>query len=106
IVIPGQNEPFGVLTLRSGETREYDHDEVEFMQSVVNAFGQRIERIRAVDDLRLEHARTEHILTAITSVLVGVDGQGAVQLWNRVAHETFGIAPQQALRGSFRELSL
>ena len=44
-----------------------------------------------IDDLQKVHARTEQQLFAISSILVGIDLEGRVTHWNRVAEATFAI---------------
>ncbi len=56
--------------------------------------------------IRAEHAQQERLLGAITSVMVGVDADLRVTLWNAAAGRTFGIQPEDALRMSLGSLGL
>ena len=60
------------------------------------------ERKRAEAAVSAEHARTEQLLTSISSVLIGVHLDGTVHLWNRAAELTFGVPAQEAEQRQFR----
>jgi len=50
-----------------------------------------IERKRGELAVYRAHAQTERFLASITSILIGVDADGRVTHWNRVAEETFDL---------------
>jgi len=50
-----------------------------------------IERKRAELAVHRAHAQTERLLASITSILIGVDVDGRITHWNRIAEETFDI---------------
>lgn len=60
-----------------------------------------IERQRGEDALRAAQARTERLLTSITSIIIGVDAQDRVTHWNTVAEATFGVPAAQVLQQPF-----
>lgn len=56
-----------------------------------------IERKRAEEELRGAKARIEHLLSSITSILIGISPDGRIILWNSVAETTFGVAAAEIL---------
>ena len=106
VVVPPQDRPFGVLSVHSTRARTFTADGVSFLQSVANVLGQAIDRIRAEDQLRLEHTQTEQLLESISSILVGVDSEGRVQLWNRAAAETFSVSSEDVVGTLLRDVPL
>ncbi len=56
------------------------------------------QRKRIEDDLRQARARTEHLLSSITSILISVDGSGVVTYWNDVATATLGMPAERVIR--------
>jgi signal transduction histidine kinase len=55
VVIPGTDNPFGVLAVISREGRTFGSEEVKFLQAVANVIGVAVERARVQE--RLESAR-------------------------------------------------
>ena len=51
-------------------------------------------------------AEVEQLLDAISSVLIGVDGKGAIAHWNRAAEDTVGLAASQVLGLPFRDCGI
>ena len=50
-----------------------------------------IERSFVEGELRQAHRHTEHVLSSITSLLIGVNEHGFITHWNGVAETTFGV---------------
>jgi PAS domain S-box-containing protein len=60
VVMPGRDEPFGVLTVFSDPARAFTADDVDFLQSVANVLAIAIERARTeelVDEARQDERR-------------------------------------------------
>jgi two-component system, NtrC family, sensor kinase len=51
--------------------------------------------------LHRAHEENEQLLSAISSILIAVDGHGAITKWNHAAEKTFGIAAQSAVGKPF-----
>ena len=69
-----------------GEPIQY----VAFMQDIT-------ERMQAQETLRRAHARTEQLLTAISSILIGLDADERITDWNATAERAFGIKTPDVL---------
>lgn len=63
-------------------------------------------RIEAEAELRKEHALNQQLLGAIPSILIGVDGEGFIALWNQAAVLTFGITSAEAMDSHFSRLAI
>lgn len=61
------------------------------------------ERTRA---LEAAHQEVEQLLTAISSLVVGVDAAGIVKRWNATAEQVFGIAAGDAIGNPLRSLAI
>lgn len=56
-----------------------------------------IERGAAERELLQAHRHTEHVLSSITSLLIGVNENGFITHWNSVAESTFGADAQEMM---------
>ena len=63
-------------------------------------------RKRAEQTLRDAHAQTERLLASISSILIGVDGNGTVTQWNTAAESTFGLLAAQTVGKRFEECAI
>ncbi|RMH07526.1 MAG: PAS domain-containing sensor histidine kinase, partial [Nitrospirae bacterium] len=50
------------------------------------------------------YAYTEQLLNSISSILIGIDPKGLITRWNRIAHLTFGLAPQDVVGRNLYEV--
>ena len=57
-----------------------------------------LKRRFAENDLRSAYTQTEQLLSAITSILIGITVDGKVTYWNPVAESIFRIVPQNVLQ--------
>ena len=59
------------------------------------------ERTRAEKELQRAHAHNQQILTAIPSILINIDADGIVTLWNQPAASAFGIPAEKVVGKPF-----
>jgi len=64
------------------------------------------DRKRAEQTLRDAYAQTERLLASISSILIGVDGNGTVTQWNTAAESTFGLLAAQTVGKRFEECAI
>ncbi len=57
---------------------------------------------QAVRELRQAHREMEQLIDSISSILIGIDTEGRIKRWNRLAEQTFGIPEDEAI-GCFLE---
>ncbi|MDP3921641.1 MAG: ATP-binding protein [Candidatus Omnitrophota bacterium] len=66
-----------------------------------------VKRLRdAESKARTIQKQSEQILSAITSILIGIDRDGKVTHWNLIAEETFRIASKDAIKQSLRSCKI
>ena len=51
VIIPGVDQPFGVLGTHSVRHRTFTHDDIHFLETVANVLSEAIERLRTEDEL-------------------------------------------------------
>lgn len=82
-------------------TVQYDGEPAALTQ-----FRDITEEERAKEELHREHNLNQQLLLAIPSILIGVDRDGTVALWNHAAALTFGTEKADALGIHFSELKI
>lgn len=58
-------------------------------------------KLRAEEAIQTASAKTELILSSITSILIGVSHDGLVTHWNQVAENTFGLTAADVIKRPF-----
>jgi two-component sensor histidine kinase len=61
VIIPGENRPFGVLEVDARQRRDFDSDDISFLQNYANLLAGAIERVRLHENLR-QSAREQNLL--------------------------------------------
>lgn len=69
-------------------------------------FSDITDRKRAEEELRAAQAEVELLLATIPSIMIGLDHNGLVTLWNRPAEKIFGINADNVVGQVFRELKI
>jgi len=77
VVVPGQPQPYGVLSVYTRVRREFSGDDVHFLRAVANVIGASIRDRRASHALRESEARFRGIFeqAAVGIAQVGLDGR-------------------------------
>ena len=85
VMIAGFNEMMGEIRKRDEQLRKHGEE----LEREVAA---RTDRLRILNyDLAAAHAETALFLECIPSILIGLDAEGQVTLWNLTAAQTFGL---------------
>jgi len=85
VLIAGFNEMMGEIRQRDEQLRKHGEE----LEREVAA---RTDRLRVLNyDLAAAHAETALFLECIPSILIGLDAEGKVTLWNLTATQTFGL---------------
>ncbi|MEW8628030.1 MAG: ATP-binding protein [Candidatus Thiodiazotropha sp.] len=95
VPILSRGEVLGVLTLYLSEGHTQKEDEVVFLRGVADTLAGIIERARTNDQLTLAHQQNSRLLSSLTSILIGVDGQQCISHWNDKASEVFDLKAEQ-----------
>ena len=61
---------------------------------------------QAEEALQEAHQRTEQVLAAIPSILIGIDMATKITWWNTTAEQTFGLAPSQVVGRALQECDI
>lgn len=61
---------------------------------------------RSEDALRKAHNETELLLSSIAALLIGIDRDGTVIRWNRVAERVFGIASSEVINCPLADIDI
>ena len=64
------------------------------------------ERTHAEHELRRAYAQNEQLLAAISSILIGLDPQGVVTMWNGIAEATLGVPARVTLNQLLERLEI
>ena len=110
VVIPGRDEPYGVLTVFADSVRPFTADDVDFLQSIANVLAVAIARSRAeqkVDEVReTERRRIARALhdEALQDLFAAISQAGAIPGAEPLA--TGLAAVSQHLRGAIYDLRL
>lgn len=89
--------------LKSGDRIQGDPHGPREVHQLSTSFTSLVASLKqARDSVRSRAAETEALLQSIPAVMIGVDPQGKIALWNAEATRSFGLIPKQALG---RELS-
>ncbi|MFN8639512.1 MAG: EAL domain-containing protein [Dehalococcoidia bacterium] len=97
VLLPGAQAPLGTICVFAGDGRAIAEEDQYFIDSVANLVGLTLERLRAIDGLRREHAQSVQLLRAVPSVLIGTDEHEIIRLWNRAAEVTFNLPATEAI---------
>ena len=90
VVIGGDAEPYGVLSVHAAEPRAFRRHDVSFLQSVANVLADAIERRRSEHALRESEGRNRAILETTVDAVITADADGIVLSFNRAAEQIFG----------------
>lgn len=73
MIIPGQNQPFGVLGVYTTEKRQFTDDDIYFLQAIANIIATAIERKRVEEALRESALRESAIATVLQRMRQSLD---------------------------------
>ncbi|RLL52170.1 PAS domain S-box protein [Mariprofundus sp. EBB-1] len=62
--------------------------------------------LQALDDVKKEHELIERLLSAMPSILIAVDHNGIISLWNDVAEKVFGLSRKEVTGTAFSTLAI
>jgi diguanylate cyclase (GGDEF)-like protein/PAS domain S-box-containing protein len=90
VVIPGQDEPFGVLAVATTRRRGFGQEDIDFLQGIANVLAAAIWRRRTEESLRDANHRLGALIHASPLAIVSLDTDGRVRSWNVTAERMFG----------------
>ena len=79
VIIPGEDEPFGVLGAHASDRRRFTHDDVNYLQAVANVIAAALERSRLAEAERRAHNRLAFLAEASRLLGASLDYQATLQ---------------------------
>src|SRR3990167_5719110 len=106
IVLSGvKDEAIAVQAVQMGAQDYLVKGEVQ-RSTLIRAIQYALQRAKLSEDNLKVHEQNEQILSAITSVLIGVDADGRVTHWNQFAEKVFGIKYEETIGRPFIECKI
>jgi diguanylate cyclase (GGDEF)-like protein/PAS domain S-box-containing protein len=90
VVIPGREQPFGVLAVGSNAPRKFDEEDVSFLQGVANVLAAAVDRRRAEETLKETSQQLRALVHTAPLAVISLDANGCVRGWNATAERIFG----------------
>jgi PAS domain S-box-containing protein len=100
VLVPGPEQPYGVLGVFSTTPRTFSHYDADFLQSVANLLGAAVARAGAEEQIHYQ----AHLLDAVEQSVVTMDMQGTIVYWNRFAEQLYGWRADEAIGRTISEV--
>ena len=104
VVIQGRGQPLGAVCIAARQARQFDPEDVNFLQSVANVLASTMDRARDEQALRKSEARNAAILQTALDPIITIDHDDLIVEFNPAAEKTFGYGRAAALGRPFSEL--
>jgi diguanylate cyclase (GGDEF)-like protein/PAS domain S-box-containing protein len=97
VVIPGREQPFGVLAVGSSAPRAFNEEDVNFLQGIANVLAAAVDRRRAEETLKETSQQLRALVHAAPLAVISLDANGRVRSWNATAERIFGWRADEVL---------
>ena len=104
VVIQGRSQPLGAICIAARHGRQFDPEDVNFLQSVANVLASTMDRTRDEQALRKSEARNAAILQTALDPIITIDHDDLIVEFNPAAEKTFGYERASALGRPFSAL--
>jgi len=101
----GQEGALATEALKQGAQDYLVKAKIEY-HVMVRALRYAIERKKAEKQLSASKAQTEHLLSSVPSILIGIDSNGLITHWNRVAERTFELHRHLVVKRKLEECKI
>lgn len=78
VIIPDRAQPFGVLGVYTSKPRQFNQDDVHFLQGIAHILATAIDRQRVDIALRQSEARNQAIIDAIPDLMFRLNAEGMI----------------------------
>lgn len=95
-VIPGNNKSLGVLSAHSKNVREFNQDEINFLQSVATMAGSAIQR----KESETVSSQLASVIESSDNAIISTSPDGTILSWNPSAGRIFGFSEDEAIGNS------
>jgi len=95
-VIVSGDKSLGVLSAYSKDVREFNQDEIKFLQSVANMAGSAIQR----KESETVSSQLASVIESSDNAIISTSPEGTILSWNPSAGRIFGFSEQEAIGNS------
>jgi two-component system, NarL family, sensor histidine kinase UhpB len=95
-VILGQDKSIGVLSAHTKKIRDFNQNEINFLQSVANMVGAAIQR----KDSETVSSQLASVIESSDNAIIGTSPDGTILSWNPSAGRIFGFSEEEAVGNS------
>jgi two-component system, cell cycle sensor histidine kinase and response regulator CckA len=99
VVIPGRQNPYGVLGAHSSSLRRFANDDVNFLRAVANVLAEAIVRKQAEDELRKSEARFRRVIESNVFGIFFSDPGGKINTANDAFLKMVGYDRSELITG-------
>jgi len=98
VIIQGQDQPFGVISVCTTQRRRFTQDDITFLQAIANVLAEAIVRLQAETVLRQSEERFRLLVEGAQDYAIFMmDLEGRVVSWNTGAERILGYSEAEAL---------
>src|SRR5919199_5840354 len=105
-VIPGQEQPFGILGVHARGWRRFSEQDVEFFHAVAHVLATAIERRRAEMALQRREQEVRAVVDNAPDIIARFDRSHRLLYVNRAGERATGMAAQEFMGRNAREVGL
>ncbi len=98
VIIQGQDQPFGVISVCTTRRRRFTQDDITFLQAIANVLAEAVVRLRAETVLRQSEEHFRLLVEGLPDYaifLMGLDGR--VASWNTGAERILGYSAAEII---------
>ena len=106
VVIPGREQPFGVLVVHARGSRRFSEQDVHFARAVANLLATAIERHRAEIALRVREQEVRALVEHAPDLIARFDCSHRLLYVNPASERATGLAAQALIGRNVREAGL
>lgn len=88
-------DPLGVLAVYDPGQRQFDGEDVGFVESISHLLAATIARVHAEDELAQQRQLAQSVLDAVDSLVITLDRQGRVLRMNGACEKLLGFSPAE-----------
>jgi PAS domain S-box-containing protein len=90
VIIPGRDDPFGVIGAHTTRRRAFNTDDIHFLEAVANVLSQAIERKRSEEEIHRRNSWLRSLIDTTQDAVLSIDREGRIVLFNPAAEQIFG----------------
>ncbi len=96
VIIPGPEQPFGVMAVHATRRREFSKEDLDLLSSLAGLLAQAVQRERAEAEVRQQREWLGVTLSSIGDGVISTDTDGRITFMNTVAERLTGWKSDEA----------